>query len=74
MSLLFNNWKKILVWAPVVRRGYWEVAISNIVLGSTTVPSAIKSGAIDTGTSLLASKYNHIFLFTFSLQINFSAD
>ncbi|KAJ1548542.1 Vacuolar protease A [Cladochytrium tenue] len=41
-------------WAPVVRKGYWEVELGNVTLGGEPMPVASRSGAIDTGTSLIA--------------------
>ncbi|KAI9261047.1 aspartic peptidase domain-containing protein [Sporodiniella umbellata] len=40
-------------WAPVVRKGYWEVSLDGAFLGSTSVSGSIHSAAIDTGTSLI---------------------
>lgn len=43
-----------ITWAPVVRQGYWEVGISNVNFGGKAFATKVKSGAIDTGTSLFA--------------------
>ncbi|KAK9723360.1 aspartic proteinase precursor [Basidiobolus ranarum] len=43
-----------LQWSPVVRKGYWEVALQSINLGTTQIPLRSKSVALDTGTSLIA--------------------
>ncbi|ORY44220.1 aspartic peptidase A1 [Rhizoclosmatium globosum] len=42
-----------IVWAPVIRKAYWEVAFSDFKIGDKTVPIQSKSAAIDTGSSLL---------------------
>lgn len=40
-------------WAPVIRKGYWEVALDSFMVGAEDL--GIKgSAAIDTGTSLIA--------------------
>ncbi|KAI9346525.1 aspartic peptidase domain-containing protein [Obelidium mucronatum] len=42
-----------IVWAPVVRKAYWEVAFSDFTVGQTKLEIAAKSAAIDTGSSLI---------------------
>lgn len=41
-------------WAPVRRKGYWEVELEKVVLGGEEVEMEDTGAAIDTGTSLLA--------------------
>ncbi|KAI9359647.1 saccharopepsin [Zopfochytrium polystomum] len=49
-----DHYEGPIVWAPVVRKAYWEVGMTNFSLGGVPVPITSKSGAIDTGTSLIA--------------------
>ncbi|KAJ3191711.1 hypothetical protein HK101_007483 [Irineochytrium annulatum] len=49
-----NHYTGDIVYAPVVRKGYWEVNVTNLSLGSTQLSTPAVSGAIDTGTSLFA--------------------
>jgi saccharopepsin len=46
-----------LHWAPVTRKGYWEVNLENVFLGNEKIPTGAKKSngigaAIDTGSSL----------------------
>ncbi|KAJ3409276.1 Vacuolar protease A [Chytridiales sp. JEL 0842] len=41
-------------WAPVVRKGYWEVAIGDFQMGGNALNITARTAAIDTGTSLIA--------------------
>ncbi|PWZ01885.1 Asp-domain-containing protein [Testicularia cyperi] len=41
-------------WAPVRRKGYWEVALDKLALGDEELELDNGSAAIDTGTSLIA--------------------
>lgn len=43
-------------YAPVIRAGYWEVALDDVKYGKESIPksSTRRSAAIDTGTSLIA--------------------
>ncbi|SAM85727.1 probable PEP4-aspartyl protease [Ustilago bromivora] len=41
-------------WAPVKRKGYWEVALDKLALGDEELELDNGSAAIDTGTSLIA--------------------
>ncbi|KAI8908746.1 hypothetical protein PhCBS80983_g01097 [Powellomyces hirtus] len=43
-----------ITWAPVIRKGYWEVELQNATLGDTPLPRTSFRAAIDTGTSLCA--------------------
>jgi saccharopepsin len=43
-----------IVYHPVVRKGYWELAFDQVTLGSDTVAITAGRAAIDTGTSLIA--------------------
>ncbi|KAJ3193274.1 Vacuolar protease A [Irineochytrium annulatum] len=42
-----------ITWTPVVRKGYWEVAFTNVTLGGKPVALTASHGAIDTGSSLV---------------------
>ncbi|KAJ3068320.1 Vacuolar protease A [Podochytrium sp. JEL0797] len=42
-----------IVWAPVVRRAYWEVAFSEFSVGGVELEIEAQSAAIDTGSSLI---------------------
>jgi saccharopepsin len=42
-----------LVYAPVIRKGYWEVELSDFALGDKKLGQTARA-AIDTGTSLIA--------------------
>ncbi|KAJ3346365.1 Vacuolar protease A [Entophlyctis luteolus] len=42
-----------IVWAPVVRKAYWEVGFSNLTVGAKHIEIETKSAAIDTGSSLI---------------------
>ncbi|KAJ3216352.1 Vacuolar protease A [Dinochytrium kinnereticum] len=48
-----ERFKGPITWAPVIRKGYWEVAFSNLTLGGTPVTLATNRGIIDTGSSLM---------------------
>lgn len=57
-ELLFGGYNRDhfegdLKWAPVIRKGYWEVKLSNFAIGDKTVKMDARA-AIDTGTSLIA--------------------
>lgn len=41
-------------WAKVIRKGYWEVALSNVMLGGKDIGVTTSRAAIDTGSSLFA--------------------
>ncbi|CAG8563254.1 1187_t:CDS:2 [Dentiscutata erythropus] len=41
-------------WAPVRRKGYWEIELEKVVLGGEEVEMDGTGAAIDTGTSLIA--------------------
>ncbi|KAJ3154287.1 Vacuolar protease A [Geranomyces variabilis] len=41
-------------WAPVIRKGYWEVELQNATLGGVDIGITTRRAAIDTGTSLCA--------------------
>jgi saccharopepsin len=43
-----------IVWAPVIRQGYWEVAMNSAKIGDTKLNIVSTGAAIDTGTSLIA--------------------
>ena len=43
-----------ITWAPVRRRGYWEVALNKIGFGDEELELPNTGAAIDTGTSLIA--------------------
>ncbi|KAJ3329511.1 Vacuolar protease A [Blyttiomyces sp. JEL0837] len=49
-----DHYKGPITWAPVIRKGYWEVGFSNVTLDSQPVKISSSRGAIDTGTSLIA--------------------
>ncbi|KAI8905948.1 aspartic peptidase domain-containing protein [Gorgonomyces haynaldii] len=42
-----------LQYFPVRRKGYWEIALNNVTLGTDQILSAPLGAAIDTGTSLI---------------------
>ncbi|KAJ3009568.1 UNVERIFIED_CONTAM: Vacuolar protease A [Siphonaria sp. JEL0065] len=42
-----------IVWAPVVRKAYWEVAFSDFTVGDEKLKIEAQSAAIDTGSSLI---------------------
>ncbi|CAG8714833.1 12416_t:CDS:2, partial [Dentiscutata heterogama] len=41
-------------WAPVRRKGYWEIELEKVILGGEEVEMEGTGAAIDTGTSLIA--------------------
>jgi saccharopepsin len=43
-----------ITWSPVVRKGYWEVALEGVKVGKKKITISSKSAAIDTGSSLFA--------------------
>ncbi|KAJ3183608.1 Vacuolar protease A [Gaertneriomyces sp. JEL0708] len=43
-----------VTWAPVIRKGYWEVELQNATLGEQDIGIRTVRAAIDTGTSLCA--------------------
>ncbi|KAI9033121.1 aspartic peptidase domain-containing protein [Hyaloraphidium curvatum] len=43
-----------VTWAPVIRKGYWEVELQGAKLGGKKLPIETKRAAIDTGSSLFA--------------------
>ncbi|RKO96418.1 hypothetical protein CXG81DRAFT_10961 [Caulochytrium protostelioides] len=43
-----------LTWAPVVRKGYWEVALESVAVGGEQLELETRTAAIDTGSSLFA--------------------
>jgi len=49
-----DRYKGDLAWAPVIRKGYWEVELQNATLGGQNIGISTKRAAIDTGTSLCA--------------------
>ncbi|KAJ3252184.1 Vacuolar protease A [Boothiomyces macroporosus] len=49
-----NHYTGDIVYAPVTRQAYWEVALSDVSLGNTGVSFNTTRAAIDTGTSLIA--------------------
>ena len=38
-----------ITWAKVIRKGYWEVALTNVTLGGENVGVTTGRAAIDTG-------------------------
>ncbi|KAJ3021875.1 Vacuolar protease A [Thoreauomyces humboldtii] len=48
------HYKGELTWAPVARKGYWEVEMHNVTLGGADLHFGTTRAAIDTGTSLCA--------------------
>ncbi|KAG1295706.1 hypothetical protein G6F60_004618 [Rhizopus arrhizus] len=42
-----------LIWSPVQRKGYWEIAIDNFRVGADPINPSALNAAIDTGTSLI---------------------
>jgi len=49
-----TRYKGEIVYAPVIRKGYWEVALNGVTLGDTDLGVTGGKAAIDTGTSLCA--------------------
>jgi len=43
-----------ITWAPVIRKGYWEVELENVTMNGEKIGITTKRAAIDTGTSLFA--------------------
>ena len=43
-----------ITWAPVIRKGYWEVHLQNVTLGGQNIGVTTTRAAIDTGSSLFA--------------------
>jgi saccharopepsin len=48
------HYKGKIEWAPVQRKAYWEVEMSNVKLNSKKLNVMSNKAAIDTGTSLIA--------------------
>lgn len=48
-----NHYKGNITWAPVQRKGYWEVELQNIKFGGEYIDLDPVGAAIDTGSSLL---------------------
>ncbi|CDH52330.1 pep4p [Lichtheimia corymbifera JMRC:FSU:9682] len=48
-----SHYKGELTWAPVRRKGYWEIELQDIKLGGRSVDLDPVGAAIDTGSSLL---------------------
>jgi saccharopepsin len=44
----------MIAWSPVIRKGYWEVALESVKVGKKKITLSSKSAAIDTGSSLFA--------------------
>lgn len=56
---IFGGWdeskhKGKITWAPIRRKGYWEVELNGIGLGDEELELENFGGAVDTGTSLIA--------------------
>ncbi|KAI9106252.1 aspartic peptidase domain-containing protein [Phlyctochytrium arcticum] len=49
-----DHFKGEITWAPVTRKGYWEVELKNATLGGQDIGIKAGRAAIDTGTSLCA--------------------
>ncbi|EPQ29566.1 uncharacterized protein PFL1_02785 [Pseudozyma flocculosa PF-1] len=49
-----NHYDGKIHWAPVKRKGYWEVGLDKLALGDEELELDNGSAAIDTGTSLIA--------------------
>ncbi|TPX57553.1 hypothetical protein SpCBS45565_g08185 [Spizellomyces sp. 'palustris'] len=49
-----DHYKGEITWAPVIRKGYWEVELQNATLGGQDIGVRTKRAAIDTGTSICA--------------------
>ncbi|KAJ3277505.1 Vacuolar protease A [Borealophlyctis nickersoniae] len=49
-----SHYKGDISWAPVIRKGYWEVELQNVTLDGAGIGVTTKRAAIDTGTSLCA--------------------
>ncbi|KAJ3054605.1 Vacuolar protease A [Rhizophlyctis rosea] len=49
-----DHYKGDITWAPVIRKGYWEVELQNATLGGQDIGVKTRRAAIDTGTSLCA--------------------
>jgi len=43
-----------ITYAPVIRKGYWEVELENVTMNGEKIGITTKRAAIDTGTSLFA--------------------
>lgn len=41
-------------WAPVIRKGYWEVELQSVTFGGQSIGGEGRRAAIDTGSSLIA--------------------
>jgi len=50
-----TRFKGDLTFAPVVRQGYWEVALDTLIFGGEDLALKGHTAAIDTGTSLIAA-------------------
>jgi len=50
-----SHYQGKLTWAPVVRKGYWEVGLGDIDFGGESYGREGMSAAIDTGTSLIVT-------------------
>ncbi|KAJ3045082.1 Vacuolar protease A [Rhizophlyctis rosea] len=49
-----DHFKGEITWAPIIRKGYWEVEMQNVTLGGQNIGVKTHRAAIDTGTSLCA--------------------
>ncbi|KAI9207844.1 aspartic peptidase domain-containing protein [Polychytrium aggregatum] len=48
-----DHYQGAITWAPIVRKGYWEVALQGVEINGARIDVVAKSAAIDTGTSLI---------------------
>ncbi len=39
-----------ITWYPVIRKGYWEIAVDDILWGNVSLPQRRASVVVDTGT------------------------
>lgn len=53
-----KHYKKPVTWAPVVRKGYWEVELEKVRMNGRDLAFDTKRAAIDTGSSLFALPSN----------------
>ncbi|KAJ3213105.1 Vacuolar protease A [Clydaea vesicula] len=49
-----DHYSGSLSWAPVIRKGYWEVELQKVTYGGKDLGFTTKKAAIDTGSSLIA--------------------
>ncbi|TPX49686.1 hypothetical protein SeLEV6574_g01315 [Synchytrium endobioticum] len=49
-----DHYKGGITWAPVIRKGYWEVELQNVSMAGKPLGFATNRAAIDTGSSLFA--------------------